>query len=568
MLSKKCVHILILFINFCVLESLAINTSDISTNNNAETNSFPASTAMRASNETKNRLIPNASFDEEKVESYEIIQPASIEETINSELLKNFSDPQFAAHKVTLQMNDVDVRDVIAIIGGSIGVNFVIDQDVKGKIESIDLKDYDVGKALRFVCRQLKPPAALVKLGDMWHIMPHEEAKMALVDLPAKELIYAILPVRHANFDEQFGNRVKDAWKSISRGDQASFLHVDEDQKRIHIHAKRDVVAEFKRFVQEIDKPILQVRIDVIIVAARKDFLFEIGFDWSGMYNREQSLSKCPQPFALHGVGGTVLDFPNPLNKTGSTADKPLPIVPNPPNTHNPNLFVNPLNFAFNLFNSGLAFMSGDKDDLMTPGLIRIPFVFGGPDLNYKRLNVILNMAETEEKVSIVSRPSILTSNNKIAKILIGQSIPMQSTTETFSGETKVGEVSSISYKDTGIVLEVRPLVNPDKKSVYLNILVEESIVEGGTTRTNEKGIMTDPPIISVIKTKNEVVLRSGQTTIIGGLSTKENSTTKRVVPFLSRLPIVGELFKAQYEQNRERERYIFITPKIVEYEA
>jgi len=560
-LSKKCAHILFLFVSFVVL---AGNMPDEA----HEKNSSSMPNRMPISNGTRSRLVPDSSSDQDLIEINEVVQPAPVEEVISAELRKNFSDPELTSKKVTLQMKDADVRDVIAMIGRSIGIDFVIDPDVTGKIESINLKDYDAGRALLFVSRQLKPAASILKLNDVWHIMPHEEAKHVLADLPSKELVYTVLPVRYASFDEQFGNRIKDAWKSMSHGDQRCFLHVDEDQKRIHVHAKRDVIAEFKRFVQEIDKPILQVRIDVIIVAARKDFLFELGFDWSGMYNREQTLGKCPQPFALHGVGGTVLDFPNPLNKDASTAAAPLPIVPNPPNEHNPNLFVNPLNFAFNLFNSGLAMMSGDKDDLMVPGLIRIPFVFGGPDLNYKRLNVILNMAETEEKVSIVSRPSILTSNNKIAKILIGQSIPMQTTVETFTGETKVGEVSSISYKDTGIVLEVRPLVNPDKKSVYLNILVEESIVEGGTTRTNEKGIMTDPPIISVMKTKNEVVLRSGQTTIIGGLSTKENSTTKRVVPFLSRLPIVGDLFKAQYEQNRERERYIFITPKIVEYEA
>jgi type II secretory pathway component GspD/PulD (secretin) len=517
------------------------------------------------------KLIPESSLDEEDIEEHEINQPISPLENVNVILQKIYHDPQLATKKITLHMKNADVKEVIGIIGKSIGIDFVIDSDVKGTLESVDLKEYDAGLALEYVCRRIKPEAAVIKLGDIWHVMPQEAAKKALADLFGKDQMYAVLPIRHASVDQQFGEKIKDIWKGIAHDDPSSHLNIDEDQKRVHIRGNRQAILELQRYIKEIDKPILQVRIDVVIVAARKDFTFEFGFDWSGMYNREQSIKNCNRRFSFYGLGGSPLDFPNPKDSTDRVT--PSPIVPSPPNTNNPNLFVDPLNFAMNLFNSGVPFYTKDLVNRIVPGLIRVPFIFGGPDLAYKRLNVILNMAEIEEKISIISRPSILTSNNKVAKILIGQSLPLQTITTQTTSTTQSSDQSqlaynTLTYKDTGIILEVRPLVNPDKKSVFLNILVEQSVIDSGTTRVNEKGIMTDPPVISVIKTKNEVVLRDGQTTIIGGLSSRENNSTKRSVPFLSRLPLFGELFKATFDTTKETERYIFITPKIVEYET
>jgi len=518
----------------------------------------------------KHRLIPESSMDEDDIEESEILQPVSINDSIQATLSRAFQDPQFNTKKISLATKGTDVRDAIAMIGKSIGVDFIVDSDIKGTLDSINIKDQTAGHALELVCKHVKPEAALIKLGSIWHIMPREEAKKALANATSKDHVYSIFPVKHANMDQQFNDKVKDVWKGISHSDPEAYLHIDEDHKRVHVRASREAMLEIKRYIAEVDKPIMQVRIDVVIISARKDFMFEFGLDWSGMYNREQTIAESPQPFNFYGLGGTPLDFPNPKDKDSYTTASPSAVVPSPPNKQNPNLFVNPLNFAINLFNSGAAFFTGDLADTISPGLIRIPFVFGGPDLSYKRLNIMLNMAEIEQKISVISRPSILTSNNKIAKILIGQSLPLQiSVAEVYDQSPASNRTTNtLTYKDIGIVLEVRPLVNPDKKSVYLNILVEESIVEAGTTRTNERGVMTDPPTIAVIKTKNEVVLRNGQTTVIGGLASRESSSVKRSVPFFSKIPLIGELFKAKFETNKERERYIFITPKIVEYEA
>jgi len=491
------------------------------------------------------------------------------DEAIEEKIHKAYEDKDLASKEISLQTKEISIKELLETIGKAIGINLMIDPRVKGIVSSLNIKKCGAGQVLQLICKQAKPEAAIVKTGDVWHVTTRKEARNMLKETLKKhdlEKELKVFPINHANIDEAFQKKVKEGWKNIVRKDPESYIHIDDDQKKIYANGRKVNLQKFHRYLKEVDKPIMQVRIDVIVILATKEFFFDFGIDWSGIYNREKTVQAKGKSFDFYGLGGTLLDFPSAKSQNSSTASKPLPVVPSPPNQHNPNLFVNPLNWAINLFNSGIGFYSDDPKERNKAGLIRLPFIFGGPDLSLRRLNLVLNMAEVEEKVNIVTRPSILTSNNKSAKILIGQSLPLQTTIQDLTASS-TRNITTINYKDTGIVLEVKPVVSPDRKSVYLDILVEDSVVESGDTKTNEKGIMTDPPTISVIKTKNEVVLKNGQTTIIGGLSSKQTANTKRSVPFLSKLPLLGELFKSTIDYSRERERYIFITPKIIEYE-
>lgn len=506
----------------------------------------------------------------EESKPQDVIKDVAGMAALDNELNSAFFQNVFVSKTIALNANNIPIRSLIDMIGRSIGVTFFIDQSVEGVISNLRTPHVEVGQILQLICRQARPEAALVRTGDLWQVTTKRNAYQMVKDVRSKGVVYKVFPINYANVDGDFKRRVEDGWKNIVKDEASAYLYIDAEQKRIYIKADNDSTNEFAQYLKEIDRPVLQVRIDVVIVLAKKDFFFDFGIDWSGIYNREQSLRACHPTFGFYGLGGGLLDFPNPASVTSQTSATPNPVVPNPPNSHNPNLFVDPLNFALNLFNSGAAFLTDNIKDRNIAGLIRIPFVFGGTDLSLRRLNLVLNMAEIEEKINIVSRPSILTSNNKVAKILIGQSIPLQTTLEDLTTtDTKTTRLlTTINYKDTGIVLEVKPLVSPDKKSVFLDVLVEDSLVESGNTQVNDKGVMINPPTISVIKTKNEIVLKNGQTTIIGGLSQKINSATKRSVPLLSDIPIIGNLFKATIDANQERERFIFITPTIVEYEV
>ncbi|HJM68890.1 MAG TPA: hypothetical protein QGF02_03010 [Candidatus Babeliales bacterium] len=480
--------------------------------------------------------------------------PVSFDSTFEENLETVFNDPALNAKKISINTPAMEVKKVIEMIGQLAGISFFIDQDVTGKIGSLHVKNKTAGELLQLITSNHKPRLAVIKKGkDVWRITLYSEALAKIKDDNANKIVTKTLPIKHARITEKFKNKINSAWKSFSgeTKDPTKFMYIDDDEKKVLVRGHPVAVQELYKFLFEVDKPIIQVRIDAILVLAQKSFDFAFGIDWSGIYNRQQTMEK-GNGVGFWGAGARMTDYPTP---TSSTVD------------NNANLLVNPNNFAVNLFSSLNALVSDKADIRRIADFIKIPFVFGGPDLNLKRLNLVLNAAETHSKLKIISRPSVLTSNNELAKLLIGQSIPLQTAIEDVT-TANTRNITTINFKDTGIILEVKPTVSSSGKSVTLDIFIEDSQVTSGDTKTNENGIMENPPTISVIKAKNNVILRSGQTTIIGGLSGNRNQTASNEIPYLNRLPIFGKiLFKSDFNYNETTERFIFITPTIIEQE-
>ena len=469
-----------------------------------------------------------------------------------------FEDPALNAKKISLNTPPMGIKKALETIAKLSGISFLIDQDVTGNVGALQIKNKTPGELLRLITDSHKPKLAVIKKGaDVWRIMLYSEAQQILREENAGKLVHKALPIKHARVTDKFVKKVKNAWRSVS-GDDGSkkdpnkYLYIDDEEKKVLVRGHPVEVQELYKFLFEIDKPIIQIRIDVILVLAQKSFDFAFGIDWSGIYNRQQTMES-RSGTGFWGFGATSTDYPTP---TSSTVD------------NNSNLLVNPDNFSVNLFSSLNSLLSDKADIRRIADFIKIPFVFGGPDLNLRRLNLVLNAAETHSKLKIISRPSVLTSNNETAKLLIGQSIPLQTAIEDVT-TANTRNITTINFKDTGIVLEVKPTASSDGKSVTLDVFLEDSQVTSGDTRANDQGIMTNPPTISVIKAKNNVILKSGQTTIIGGLSGNRNNSASNDIPYLSKLPIIGKvLFKSDFDYNETTERFIFVTPTIIEQEV
>lgn len=361
------------------------------------------------------------------------------------------------------------------------------------------------------------------------------------------------IDIKYSIIDESFESSIKDIWlhitKEYSNNDNV-FLNINKKARILIFSGPREKNQLFKEILKRVDKKILKVKIDAIIVLAQKAFNFDVGINWSGVYNKQNCINRTNcQNFDFVGAGGRLTDFPTPTKSE----------FPN-----NENLLVNPLNFALNLFNRSLLIPSmnkGNKD--IDASFIKIPFVFGGPDLNIERLNLVLNAAEHESKVKIISRPSILTNDRDTAHIVIGESLPLNTTIEDVV-QTVVRNSSSVHYKDVGIVLKVTPTISADE-DIFLDLAIEEADVVSGSTRTNNVGIMENPPVINFIRTYNKVSLKSRQTTVIGGLRGFKKQDSNNFVPILSRIPLIGWLFKAKFDYQEDLERYIFITATLVE---
>lgn len=367
--------------------------------------------------------------------------------------------------------------------------------------------------------------------------------------------------INYAHADPEFKQKIQSAWQNIAGSNPQAYLNIDQATASVYVRGDSQHVIDLENYIDSLDKPITQVRIDAIILYASRNYTFDLGVNWSGIYNRAQSILTSGNPFGFAGMGGSLTDIPRPTGAVGTSSIISSASTSTASYTQTGNLFVDPTNFALNLFNK---VYSATTSTNAGNSFVQVPFVFGGSDLNLRRLSLVLNAAESEEKVKIVSRPSVLTSSGQEAKVIIGQQLPLQQSQLNNTGGS-LYKGNSINYRSVGINLTVTPTVGADNKSVTLDISITDLEVSSGTTESNADGIMTNPPVLSDLTVSNKVSLRSGQTTVIGGLAQRKDNKVRNRIPLLHRLPIVGNLFKANMNSDSELEQFIFITPTIIE---
>ncbi|MBI2091584.1 MAG: hypothetical protein HYT75_01125 [Deltaproteobacteria bacterium] len=174
--------------------------------------------------------------------------------------------------------------------------------------------------------------------------------------------------------------------------------------------------------------------------------------------------------------------------------------------------------------------------------------------------DVQLTTAEQKGDVSILSRPSVTTINNHSASIRSGAKFYVKTSGNVTIGGTTGAAVSTgtnLQQIVTGIELKVTPQISMDE-FIKLDIAATES--EADFTKAIE-GI---PAVLDNTATTT-VMLKNGETTIIGGLFRVRDAKTIKGIPGLMKIPILGNLFKSKSKTKARSELLIFITPKIIE---
>ena len=199
--------------------------------------------------------------------------------------------------------------------------------------------------------------------------------------------------------------------------------------------------------------------------------------------------------------------------------------------------------FPYNLGVGANVAVPGPADPTGTMG-----FTFGSVGM-INDLNLTLNVMESDGKIKIVSSPKVATLDNKEAMIQQGTSIPI--TTRGTGGDV------TTKYVDASLILKTTPHITADG-SILLNIEINKS--EPDWSNTNYLG---EPSIIKK-EAKTEILIKSGDTVVIGGVYTNLTSKTKRQVPLLGSIPVLGWLFKSQESRVERSELLIFLTPRIM----
>jgi len=170
-----------------------------------------------------------------------------------------------------------------------------------------------------------------------------------------------------------------------------------------------------------------------------------------------------------------------------------------------------------------------------------------------------LSALASEGLVHLLSAPSLMVLDNQTAKIQVGSEVPVQTQTQqSLVGQSNL--VNSYQYKNTGVILTVKPRVTPGGL-VQMEIDQEVTEPTAGTTTT---AAGQENQTFSTRKITSDVAVRSGQAIVLGGLISDTRNSSKQGVPGLSSVPILGWLFSNTTQDTNRRELIVVITPRVV----
>ena len=169
--------------------------------------------------------------------------------------------------------------------------------------------------------------------------------------------------------------------------------------------------------------------------------------------------------------------------------------------------------------------------------------------------NPAVNFRKTTGDVNVLSNPRIRVRNNEKAKILVGDKVPVITTTST----ANVGISESVQYVDVGLTLNVEPRITPDN---FVNIKVALEVSSLG-----DKTVTKNGATVYTIGTRNAntiLRLKDGETQVLAGLISDDERKSASKLPGLGDLPLIGRLFSNQQDTKSKTEIVLAITPRIV----
>ncbi len=417
----------------------------------------------------------------------------------------------FKGERLSLNFQSIEVRAVLQLIADFTDLNLITSDTVTGNV-TLRLKNVPWDQALDIILRS--KGLGMVKDGNVISVAPAVElaarAKLDQTIEAQAPLISDSIQINYAKASD-FTKLLKTKDNSLlsARGS----VSVDERTNRLLIRDTAKNIAAITALIQQLDIPVRQVLIESRIVLATNDFSKELGvrFGISNLHQRNAT--------DVGATSGDLTATDQLINGTTLTA----------PNRYNVNLPVTSL--AASAGSIGIA-------------LARLPFG--------TLLDLELSAAQTEGRSETISSPRVITSDQSEATIETGTEIPY--------AEASSSGAATVSFKKAVLSLKVTPQITPDDR-----IIMDLTVSKDSPDFAN---LTAAGPPIKTQSVETNVLVDNGETIVLGGVyeQTKANSTQR--VPFFGDLPLIGFLFRSNFEQNNKSELLIFITPKLLKDSA
>lgn len=418
----------------------------------------------------------------------------------------NNSNVKFYGRPISIEVRDLNVKDVLSLIAEQSGANLVVSDKVDGNI-TLKLRDIPWDQALLLVMRSKQ--LGYVRQGTVLRIAPMsmlqsetEEAKKVLdAQRAAEPLKVKVIPVSYAKVTDlklQVDPFLSTRGKAVGDTRTSSIVVTDI----------AEVLDRVTNLIRALDTPPLQVLIEGKVVEARETFARSFGFNWGYSPVAPISLGSANLTHNVAINGGGISAGGGSSGGTGGAATTPSTI---------------PLQIG------------------MSVGVLDF---FGNVNAN-------LALSEHEDLVKVISSPQITTMNNEPASIVQQTTVYINQVLNNAAGTQITPQPQAVELR-----LEVTPQITSDS-DVIMQMLLKRQFA--GTASSNG-----GPSPINTREAKTKVLVKNGQTAVIGGIYQSDNLQSEDGIPGLRTIPIVGWLFKNHSHTSEKNELLLFLTPRIL----
>ena len=456
--------------------------------------------------------------------------------------------------RVTLQFPNADLVEVIDTIALVAGANVVIGPEVEGVVsvrfagvpwrDALDVvarsRGFVVIEEKGGILRVTDPARVEEQLVSHTYQLRYLRPKGNYVPKLESEFVAGGATPPEGNIDERF-SVLRALQKVLSPNGAIEYV---DARNAIVIHDSLHVHDQVRAILDELDVIPVQVFCDVKFVATGNAELLNLGVDY-GDTGPAVSISggQVPTtfPFSL-GAGGFEDDFIASSDGTGP--------------------FLDPL------LNGGEA-----------PGNTFVPQTMFGT-LSFTQVQATLRLLQRDTSTEVIQAPKIIALDGHEATIFVGETI-RYAEAKSEQGQAgglqlAVGEASA-SPVEVGFQLLIKPQVVPGTETIIMEVIPKETSLSGsGSSALAPQGFEYYTlgaagleGSIALPRTRSStlvttMLIDSGQTAVIGGLTTESETETETRVPLLGEIPILGELFKHDAKSHEQRSLLVFIRPTVV----
>lgn len=417
--------------------------------------------------------------------------------------------------KFSMNLANEDVKNILHLIGTEYNINFLLNEAVTGTM-TVNFKEVPIRDAFRSIMKNFELNYA--RDGSIIRIDK-------FVSLEAKKenasLITRAINVKYT-FDstgsgaDQSLTTLSKSLERLLSGKEGSGISVIPRTNTLLVTDIAEAVDRIEKLVLELDKKSKQIKIMTRIIEATSDFTRQLGVSWGGVVDGRNN----GDSFRLRGAA----------NPTGSTAAGQFPSSVS-------------AREQFGQF--GPAYVQDAAELVSTgAGAAVIDLFLGKIGSNF--LDLRLAAMENDGNGKVLDSPKVITQNNMAAMIKSGLKIPVRTIEE--------GTVT-VKYEEALLKMEVLPhIIEGD---IFLDLKVVKDDVDLSRT-------IDGNPFLLNKEITTKVLVGDGETVVIGGLVTQNESDSLKGIPYLSRIPLLGWLFRFEQHFNKKTELLIFVTPSIL----